>query len=60
MLPSDEEDRLATQSAGLSTGGGVLGTRSGLPDVTPENNQNQKSLVSTVSNQLYHCTCSKF
>lgn len=43
VLPSDEVDRLATQSAGLSTGGGVLGTRSGLSDATPENNPNQKS-----------------
>lgn len=36
VLPSDEVDRLATQSAGLSAGGGVLGTRSGLPEATPE------------------------
>lgn len=31
--PSDEEDK----SAGFSAGGGVLGTRSGLSDCTPEN-----------------------
>lgn len=30
VLPSDEVDRLPSTSAGLPTGGGVLGTRSGL------------------------------
>lgn len=37
VLPNDDVDRLASQSAGLSANGGVLGTRSGLPDCTPEN-----------------------
>lgn len=32
VLPRDEVDRLASASAGLSAGGGVLGTRSGLSD----------------------------
>lgn len=36
VLPSDEVDRLASQSAALSISGGVLGTRSGLPICTPE------------------------
>lgn len=35
VLPNDEVDRFASQSAGFSTGGGVLGTKSGLPDCTP-------------------------
>lgn len=38
MLPRDEVDRLASQSAEFSTSGGVLGTRSGLPNCTPERN----------------------
>lgn len=37
VLPSDEVDRLASLSAGLSTSGGVLGTRSGFPDCMPRN-----------------------
>ena len=36
VLPSDEVERLASLSAGLSSGG-VLRTRSDLPDSTPEN-----------------------
>lgn len=39
VLPSDEVDRLASQSARLSTSGGVLGTRSGLPDCPPESKE---------------------
>lgn len=36
VLPNDELDRLAWLSSGFSTRGGVLGTRSGLPECTPE------------------------
>lgn len=43
VLPSDEVDRLASQSVGLSTSGGVLGTRSGLPECTPENKESIRS-----------------
>lgn len=40
VLPSDEVERLASKSAPLpSTSGGVLGTRSGLPDCMPEKKQ---------------------
>lgn len=39
VLPRDEVDRLASQSAEFSTSGGVLGTRSGLPDCTPESKE---------------------
>lgn len=39
VLPKDELDRLAWLSSGLSPRGGVLGTRSGLPDCTPEENK---------------------
>lgn len=41
--PSDEEDK----SAGFSAGGGVLGTRSGLSDCTPENKDKK---------QKHYCT----
>lgn len=36
VLPRDELDRLAWLSSGLSTRGGVLGTRSGLAECMPE------------------------
>lgn len=39
VLPNDELDRLARPSAGLSIGGGVRGTRSGLPNCMPEENE---------------------
>lgn len=39
VLPNDELDRLAWLSSGFSTRGGVLGTRSGLPECTPEENK---------------------
>lgn len=37
VLPNDEVERLASPSAVFSVSGGVLGTRSGLPDCTPIN-----------------------
>lgn len=39
VLPNDELDRLAWLSSGLSPRGGVLGTRSGLAECTPEENK---------------------
>lgn len=42
VLPNDELDRLAWLSSGLSTRGGVLGTRSGLAECTPEEKQSVK------------------
>lgn len=45
VLPSDEVDRLASQSAEFSRSGGVLGTRSGLPDGTPGNKESIKNYI---------------
>lgn len=42
VLPSDEVDKLASQSAGLSINSGVLGTRSGLPECMPDNKVKQQ------------------
>lgn len=47
VLPNGEEDRSAWQSTGFSTSGGVLGTRSGLPDCMPENKSNKKQIIYT-------------
>lgn len=49
VLPSDEADKLASESAGLSNGG-VLGTRSGLPICTPERKISVRNQIITYFN----------
>lgn len=55
VLPSDEMERLASPSAGLSGSGGVFGTRSGLPDSVPVNKMDiffAVELTETLTDQI--------
>lgn len=58
VLPCDEVDRLASQSAGLSTSGGVRGTRSGLPDCTPEEKKDINMAITESLTSLSKAECS--
>lgn len=58
VLPSDEVDRLASQSAEFSTCGGVLGTRSGLPNCTPDSKSSiGNRIIANFNNSTFNlCT----